>query len=318
MKAVFLACASLLAVSAAHAADQCGPLKIVSTVDIQTPPNAAARVPVTIAGQPFTFRISTDGWQSVISSAAIDKLGVIRHENPVTQLNADGNYSNTVATVQDFRIGNARFSTVTLRQMVKDTPADEPQGWLANDLLRGYDVDLDFAANKLNLISRDHCPGEKAVYWPSKVLAKIPMRVTANNRIVFTAKLDGHELEATIDTGTGRTSLTRPQAESIFGLSASSPGARPADKEDRFQYRFGKIELAGLTISNPDIVIIPDATAKMPRRGGSHILASLHVHQGAPLKIGMSTLRQLHIYIDYANQMLYVTPAKADAETASE
>ena len=298
--------------------EQCQPLKIVSSVELKLPKNAAAQVPVSIGGQPLLFRLTTDGSQSAISSAAIDKFALIRRDSSLRTLDAQGDYSNTVANVEDFRIGTARFGKVLLRQMVKDPSPDGPQGWLGNDLLRGYDVDLDFAAAKMNLISRDHCAGEKVVYWSSKTLAKVPMRISENNRIVFKMMLDGHEIEATIESGVGRTTLLRPVADSVFGLTETSPGAKPTGNADRFHYRFGKLSLEGLVITNPDITIVPDATAKMPRHGGSRIIAGLSVHQGAPLKLGMSTLRQLHIYIDYANQTLYFTPAKPELDQAAE
>jgi len=319
MKAALFAMTSVLALTLpALAEEQCQPLKIVTSVDLRLPNNAAAQVPVSIGGQPLIFRLTTDGWQSTISGTTIDKLALIRRDSPIRVLSAQGDYSNTVAIAEDFRIGAARFGKILLRQMVKDTPEGEPQGWIGNDLLRGYDVDLDFAANKMNLISRDHCAGEKVVYWPSKTLAKVPMRISDDNRIVFKMMLDGHELEATIETGVGRTTLTRPVADSVFGLTATSPGAKPIGNGERFHYRFSKLSLEGLVITNPDITIVPDATAKMPRHGGSRVLASLNVHQGAPLRLGMSTLRQLHIYIDYANQTLYMTPAKPEQDQVAE
>lgn len=318
MKALFLISASVLALStSAIAADQCGPVKIVSTVAVETPMNAAARVPVSISGQTFTFRLSTGGSQSSISGPAADKLNLMRRDSPVAWLNTQGNYSNTVAIAPDFQIGTARFGKVTLRQMINDPLADEPQGWLANDLLRAFDVELDFAVGKMNLISRDHC-ADNVVYWPSKTLAKIPMRVGQDNRLWFKMTLDGHELQATIETGQGRTTLTRPVADSVFDLTETSPGAKRIGNGDRFHYRFGKLSVEGLEIANPDIVIVPDAAAKVPKHGRGHMQAEMNVHQAAPLRIGMSTLRQLHIYIDYGNQALYFTPAKPDLAAAME
>lgn len=311
-----LTCALTMTVPAL-ADEQCPPLKIVSTVDVKTPNNAAAQVPVSISGQAFLFRLSTNGAQSSISGAAADKLKLMRRDSPVAQLNTQGNFSNTVAIAPDFQIGTARFGQVTLRQMINDPPTDEPQGWLGNDLLRNFDVELDFAAGKMNLISREHC-AQSAVYWPSKTLAKVPMRVGSDNRIVFKMMLDGHELEATIDSGVGRSTLTRPVADSVFGLTESSPGAKPTGNAERFHYRFGKLSVEGLVVANPDITIVPDAAAKVPKHGRSHMQAEMNVHQAAPLRIGMSTLRQLHVYIDYHNQTLYFTPAKPDATSAEE
>lgn len=316
MKSTLLIGACLLAwTSAASAADECGPLKIISTVDLQTPSRGAARVPVTIDGQTFIFRLATDGAQSAISSAAADKLKLVRSRSNVGHLNTRGEYSNTVATAPDFQIGAARFGTVKLRLMIGDPPPGEPDGWLGNDLLRAFDVELDFAAHKMNLISQDRCR-DHAVYWPSKTIAEVPMRVSDDNRIIFKMMLDGHEIDATIESGRARTTLTRPVAETVFGLTETSPGTAPLG--ENFHYRFGKMSLQGLVVLNPDIVIVPDAAARVPKHGRSHMQAEMRVHQGPPLQIGLSTLRQLHVYIDYHNQTIYFTPANPDAAGATD
>ncbi len=47
-------------------------------------------------------------------------------------------------------------------------------GILGADMLRNVDLDLDFAAGKLNLVSQDHCSGN-VVYWQAPAVAVVPM-----------------------------------------------------------------------------------------------------------------------------------------------
>src|SRR5207244_2627656 len=64
-------------------------------------------------------------------------------------------------------------------------------GVLAPDILLNYDVDIDFGADKLNLLSPKHCPG-KVIYWPALTIAVVPMNVVTSGHIVIPVKLDGH------------------------------------------------------------------------------------------------------------------------------
>lgn len=315
--ALTIAC-TLAATAAALAEDQCPPLKRVASINLMLPRNGPALVPVSIGGQSLTFRLSTAAAQSAISTAAADRLQLARRNSAVTILNGRGDFSNTVAIASDFRIGTVRYGMVELREMIEAPNPNAPQGALAADLLRNYDVDLDFGAAKLNLISRDHCP-DKVVYWPSKMLARLPIRVSEDNHIIFKATLDGHEIDATIETAQARTVLTLPVARSVFGIDASSPGAQPVGKNgDVFHRRFGTLAVEGLVVQNPDIIVVPDATENMRTRGLGKMNAARGLHQPPPLRLGMSTLRQLHVYIDYKNMALYITPAVADAAGATE
>jgi hypothetical protein len=183
---------------------------------------------------------------------------------------------------------------------------------IGGDLLRNYDVDLDFGAGKMNLLSRDHC-ADKVVYWPSSTLAKLPMRVSDNNQIVFSMLLDGHEVSTVLDTGASQTALEYEAATEIFDLKADSPGVEAVPTGDGrvLHYKhFATLAADGLTIANPRIKLLPDPAGRLPgviTRGRGKFIARMHRISQSDLRLGMSTLKQLHIYIDYRNQTLYMT-----------
>ena len=68
------------------------------------------------------------------------------------------------------------------------------------DLLHNYDVDLDIDAGKFKLFSQDHCPG-KVVYWPASTVTVVPIRVVRSGHIIVPVVLDGHAIDALLDTG---------------------------------------------------------------------------------------------------------------------
>src|SRR3569623_1656796 len=70
------------------------------------------------------------------------------------------------------------------------------------------------------------------------------------------------------------------------------------DRFKEFDYPFKTLSLEGMTVNNPHIRIMSDAAL-----GGG---------LGDDLTLGVSFLRQLHIYIAYKEEKLYITSAAAE------
>jgi hypothetical protein len=98
-----------------------------------------------------------------------------------------------------------------------------PSGELGADSLGAYDVDLDFGANTLNLISSKHGEGN-VLYWKSERLAKLPITVMENGKIYFTMTLDGHDLETVLNTGVPMSTLRMSTAKSLYDVDNDSRG----------------------------------------------------------------------------------------------
>jgi hypothetical protein len=182
----------------------------------------------------------------------------------------------------------------------------ELNGTLAPDVLQQFDVDFDFAASKLNLFSKEHCPG-KVVYWTRAPVAAIPVDLDMWGHLKLPVELDGKKIEAALDTGSSRSFLSLQTAEHKFDFSDDDVRLKPAapdssEKPHVYTFPFKTLKLEGVTVKNPDIVLVSDHDSKI---GGS----------GPRLILGMGILRQLHIYIAYKEEKLYVTGASVDLST---
>jgi predicted aspartyl protease len=314
LRSLALALAFAAAFSAAWGEDACPPLQRLSGVDLKMSKGGQIAATVQIAGEPALFLISTGAARSEISRALAEKLKLPLSHSAVTLVDTNGRTSQTLAHAHDLQIGRLNFGSIHLKIMTADPPPELPQGVIGGDILRNYDIDFDFAARKMNIISREHCPG-KVVYWPSQTLAKLPMMVGDDNRISFKMRLDGHELETVLDTGLSHTAINMAVAKTVYGLDKTSPDVTPANAQTpngRYRHRFKSLGVEGLEIGTPDIMLIPDIASVMPGslflRGGDRFNARLQLHQ-PDLILGMSTLKKLHAYIDYHNQTVYLTPA---------
>ena len=79
-----------------------------------------------------------------------------------------------------------------------DPAIEDSGGILGSEMLRN--VDFDFAGNKLNLVSPDHCAGN-VVYWQAPTVAVVPMTLNTTGHIMFRMELDGRRVNAMLDTG---------------------------------------------------------------------------------------------------------------------
>lgn len=128
--------------------------------------------------------------------------------------------------------------------------------------------------------------------------------------------VDGKPVSVAIVTA-NHSVIDMPAAYRIFGIDEHAPGLRPMepDGQGRPQYRypFHEIEVQGLKIENPNIVIEgkrsdPDCDVhkeSLPRGEQSYFVC----YGGADLFLGVSVLQRLHLFFAFGEKMLYATAA---------
>jgi len=174
-------------------------------------------------------------------------------------------------------------------------------GTLAPDMLKHYDVDLDFAHGKMNLFSQDHCPG-KVLYWTKGDYVVLPMQVAPSSHIRLPVTVDGKTIMAIVDTG-AVSSIMSMHAANFLGVSEDSPGLKLKTSEgyDRqtriYSYPFKTLQMGDITVKNPRITV-----------ASNEFMGAV----GNDMILGMGILRQLHLYIAYKEQKFYITPAGAN------
>src|SRR5215469_10440513 len=151
------------------------------------------------------------------------------------------------------------------------------------------------------MFQSNQCNGN-VVYWTRSGYATVPMQVDSDWGIRVQVTLDGKMFDAVIDTGSSRSVLTMEAAKDLFGLDEKSPGVVSLGDlalnnkagNVSYSYPFKAMNFSGVTVNNPDIILV----------------SKKQLGEGPPALIGISILRQLHLYIAYKDQKLYVTPAQ--------
>jgi predicted aspartyl protease len=280
----------------------CG-LLLAASLEMGTEPDGQVAVPVTINDRAARLVVDTGSIYSSISSELADELGLKR------RLGARGYelLGNVplydVVSPNSFRIGNLSTDSIGFYVVPAQALHIDSDGLLGPDIMSKYDVEFDFAHARFNIFSQDHCPGQ-VVYWTREPYAHVAIQVDDNWHISVPVTLDGRQIQAVVDTGASRSTMSLDVAKSVLGIDESNPALKklePVSVNGRppvalYHYPFQTLALDGVQVHNPLIDILPAET----------------FGKDAPqLILGLDTLRQLHLYIAYKEQVLYATAAEA-------
>ena len=320
MRGFWIVAILLTALSAsvpAMAAEDCRLKQIASLPFSEGYPDMAV-VEISVAGRPLHFLVDTGGVYTEIFRDEAGALGLdLTSITGLEIYSVDGSIAKYFANTHHVKIGPLDIESFPM--VVSDRPAGETRfdGILAPDILSRFDLDFDFAARKLNLISPDHCEG-KVVYWTG-VYSAVDFK-KRDNQIDLSVNLDGHDLSAILDTGSSYTNLFQNVSESVFGLNASSPGLQAdpqADPDDkgRMTYRFKALTVGELAVKNPLIHILQNgALESFTKKHNDPIGRDTFMRedfQSGDMLLGMNVLTKLHLYIAYKERKIYVTAADA-------
>ncbi len=280
-------------------------------------------IPVQINGVPKLMLLDTGAAMTMIThaTAAELKLTSTRSDTHVYDV-AGGNSSQFVSA--PLQIGQLRGDAV---KFMLGTPYldgfGDPKiaGLLGADILSKFDLSIDYGTHTFTLLDQNHCDGQ-VVYWPERPIAVVPFKLVNRTAIILTVSLNGKELKAQLDTGAYRSTLEKSRAEGRFDLvlgSADTPAlGNPNDKDALpvWRHRFQTLSLAGITVNDPEIDIIPDKMSDKINDWSTGSLLDRKANSGevVPMLLGMNVLKHLHIYIAYREKNLYITPASTPGQ----
>jgi len=295
MRFCHLAAAAVVLAATPAAADDCSLIRIVS-VEMQVDAEGGVTVPMTVSGRTVNMLVATMSIDSMLTRSTAAALGL----SPVS-LGHDylvmfgGHRIDSYVTAHGIDFGGLKTPSMNFLVMPDGRMPPGVGGTFAPDILRAYDDELDFANNRLSLYSPVHCPGAPA-HWSNAPVSALDVVFDDDDHIALPVTLDGKALLPRLDTGASRTILSLEAAAEIFEFDGKSRLLQPDTDPDLggriYRYPFKSLAFGGVTIENPDIVLVPDAQSRFP--GGHRFV------------IGMNILRRLHLYIAYREKKLYV------------
>ncbi len=298
-------------------ADDCK-LQRIASMDFTE--NGSIIVPVSLEGTSVRMALDTGAPLSAVDPIVAHNLHLIQRR--IMQgfvYDIAGEPITYIAVLHDLGLGDMHAGGVDV--MVWPSPMGGGDGriggTLAADMLRHYDIDIDFGSHKLGLFSQDHCSG-RVVYWTTGDVAVVPMHIVNSGHIIVPVKLDGQPFDAVLDTGSTFSFISEETAYNRFHLTMKSPDVTKVGDNEApgaiplYRHVFKTLELEGITIANPAIAMFENVgKSREAPHLGSRIGDANESGGNTDFILGLNELHHFHLYIAYKEQNLYISPATA-------
>lgn len=266
-----------------------GECRTAAAFDLHTDWYGGVYIPVTAGGRSLNMLIDTGGTTSMLTASTVAALGLPLEPITMQRVTMYGGAElRNFVWLNTMRIGNASSPPTAFLVVPDDRLPHELAGTLAPDFLSRYDIDLDLAAARLNLL----------LPCPERFKGAIPITLDRSNHVIVPVRIDGKTIMAVMDTGASRTDLSLETARAVFGLGPGLHAAEGPDVEDGvYRYPFRSLAIGGITIDRPEIALVPDRISRRPLSTPRMVL-------------GMSILRHYRLVIGYHEQLLHLEPAQ--------
>ncbi len=290
--------------AAAAPAPTCG-LRRVGQLDMTAIADGRFTVPLTLGERASTFMFDTgSGFRSVVP-ATVTSLGLqaVSGGEVVKDLPGRENIQNVVipnVSIAGIKMPQVGFLVTPPRKGAENLPGIDGHAGL--DMLSAFDLEMDFYEKKLGLFLQNHCPGQ-VVSWPTTAIVIVPFVFDSSNRINIPIKLDDVVMEAVLDTGVIDTTLDLDIAKES-GANIPTDGMKKTgerDGRDAYERRYKLLAFDDIGVANPAITILQN-------KGGKKTAKTDTTGILAPITVGITTLKKLHIFVSISEQRLYITP----------
>jgi predicted aspartyl protease len=178
-------------------------------------------LPVSVNGVSLTFVLDTGAEQTLLARRAFATLpGMPGLRGPTRAQAAGGAIELQSSVVREIRVGDFVRQEVPVAVMdlrpLQEQMGAKFDGVLGVDFLRGQDVTLDLRAGRLRL--------ESAYGQPSGA----PFSGDGGGLIRFSARVDGTDIIAVLDTGAMHSIMNWPAARAL-GIASGDPRLTPVD-----------------------------------------------------------------------------------------
>lgn len=314
MRKIAIAAANLVIMIAAGSAygAECG-LKLIASYDISRDVAGAIVIPLKMAGGTEPVLVDTGAFGNWVTKSFVDEhkleLRAIRQDMKAYTV---GSRITKYVTIPSVDIGPVHVKNTDFT-VWPDVQGAMIAGALGINALQQFDIEFDFAANKMNFFSQDHCDGQ-VVYW-AKSYTVVPFKMAAED-IQLTMTLDGHDFNTKLDTGSTYSYVNSRVALGVFGYDENSPNVKdvtlPGGKARAAT--FNSLSIGGIAFPKPSLLIHEDTIRSLAKDDvpvKDQNQAGVTLMHFPHLVLGLDALKQLHLYIAFKEHKIYATAANA-------
>jgi predicted aspartyl protease len=303
----------------AHAGAACEPAKLLATIETLPEATGVPIIPVSISGKRSLMIVDTGAFWSFLKPGVVRELGLTQMQARYTAFTGGGQSTDKYVRIPEFTFGRMLSRDQLFMVDVGNPNAaigeNDLAGIVGADILTRHDVDFDFPGRSFALFDQNHCAGQ-VLHWQPQSHAVVPFRLVDQLSIVFPILINGRRVSARLDTGVPDTTIYERAARRAFDFKPDAPNVRQVGvinglRGDRpiFEATVNKIEIGSVTITSTPVQVIPDLVTRASERSQVGSLIPVSDVELTDVLLGLSTLRNLHMYIAYKERKLYISQA---------
>jgi predicted aspartyl protease len=251
-----------------------------------------------VPSAPVTLLLDTGAEGTIFTPAVAQRIGAQRPQIEFQrQLRGiAGALQTTEVELRSFAVGGVAIPWRRVRvapvnvASVFSGPLD---GVLGADSLSSFDVDLDLPGHRMVLYEKQTCPGASPAWI--EPYARISAGRSRGDHLFFPVRLDGHRVDAFVDTGSQFTVLSSGAALAIGVTAAALARDRvaavrgaAAEQLAAHVHRFAQLEIGAEVLHNPEIIVTDVRLSD------------------ADLVLGTEFLRPRRIWFSYGSQQIFI------------
>lgn len=297
----FSGMAVVLALSgvAVHAANAQSCPKLVARVALRND-KGFLNIPVSLNGHDARMIVDTGSEGSLLSPEAATLFDTQLDHSRHTMVHGTGGAGRIVpnVVVRSFTMGGLEFGPVSVPvDALPAVPRTEPavEGLVGGDLLSRYDVEFDVAQGVLSFWSAGSpaCSGPQGWRY---IYRAVPLQ-SAGERVIARVELDGHALNALVDSG-ARSCIVSTRAAEGLGVGADQLAADPGGlttgvdghQQTYHWHKFSLLQVGQEQEHAPVLTVAP-------------------VQDTVDMLLGADWFAAHRVWISYRTHTLYVMPA---------
>jgi hypothetical protein len=261
-------------------------------------------VPLDVNGTNAAFILDTGAQRSVVTEAAVARLGLARDPWVGTTMSGIGGIERRAnADTKSLSLGGIALARHTLNHDTSLTVGILPRssssgplidGLLGRDYLSLFDLDLDMTGRRLTLYQPADCSG-RFLPWGGDYTA-VPVDIPTESALMLPVVLDGVTLRALLDTGASSSLVAAPGMFRL-GLRPAALATDPLEEVSGLgthpvamhRHRFGTLRFGGQTMREPMIWVAP-----------------IRLSPIADMLLGADWLAGREVWISYATRQVFI------------
>lgn len=222
-----------------------------------------------IGGRPVRLIVDTGSERTVLTEAAVARLGLARSDRVTQSVGIGGISANRNAVIPGLTLGQTRFPVWQVPVggfRLGDGAGGAADGLLGADILLAFDMDIDEQNERLTLYRVRTC-ADAAPPWRGPVVA-IDGLGARRDRLLVPITLDGVAGMAVLDTGAQYTAIGMSLARRL-GLTRAALAADPSITVHGASpqpiavplHRFHELDVGTARIMAPELAVLPGERA---------------------------------------------------------